>query len=143
MPTVIDAARLILEGKGAMSAMKLQRIVCWAQGWSLAWDDAPLFPESVRAWRDGPSVRALFQVHRGRFELGPADLDGDPARLPPAGRETVAAVLRAYGAFDGLTLSEHARREPPWIAARRGAEPGTMSDHPIPHEAMRDYYRSL
>lgn len=143
MASVLDVARLILEVEGPMSTVKLQRLVVWSQAWSLTWDDAPLFPESVRAWRDGPAVRALFGAHRGRFELGPNDLDGDPARLSPGGRETVAAVLRAYGAFDGLTLSEHARTEPPWIEARRGAEPSAMSDHSISHEAMRAYYGSL
>ena len=143
MPSVLDAARLILEDAGAMSAPKLQRLCYYAQAWSLVWDGSPLYSESVRAWRDGPAVRALFQAHRGRFELAAGDIPGDSGKLSSVHRETVAAVLRAYGAFNGLTLSLHAKTEPPWIAARRGAEPSAMSDHPISHEAMRDYYGSL
>ena len=52
-----------------MSAPKLQRLCYYAQAWSLVWDGAPLYAESVRAWRDGPAIRVLFQAHRGRFEI--------------------------------------------------------------------------
>lgn len=139
----LDVARLILEEAGPMSVVKLQRLAYYAQAWSLVWDETPLYAESVRAWRDGPAVRAIFEVRRGRFEVDARDLPGDASKLMPVHRETVAAVLRAYGAFDGLTLSEHARSEPPWIAARRGAEPSAMSDHSISHESMRRYYGAL
>ena len=76
------------------------------------------------------------------------DLPPATSGLSPAQSETLDAVLRAYGPYDGLSLSLLARSEPPWIEARRNSagepeEPTAMSDRPIPHEAMTAYYGGL
>ena len=142
MTSAHDVARAILDRNGATSLPKLQRLLYYSQAWSLAWDGEPLFPESIRAWSDGPTVRALFETTRGRFALSPGDLDGDGV-VPAKGIATVEAVLAAYGGFDGLSLGVLARSEPPWRDARGEDEPTAMSDRPIPHEAMRAYYGSL
>ena len=54
MATVFDAAKFILERKGQMSTMKLQKLCYYAQVWSLVWDDYPLFDEDFEAWANGP-----------------------------------------------------------------------------------------
>jgi len=38
-----DVAAYILSKKAPMPAMKLQKLVYYAQSWSLVWDDEPLF----------------------------------------------------------------------------------------------------
>lgn len=40
MATVFDTAKYILEKRGAMSTMKLQKLCYYAQAWSLVWYDS-------------------------------------------------------------------------------------------------------
>src|SRR4051812_45475224 len=96
---VYDVAKYILEQKAPMSAMKLQKLVYYAQAWSLVWDDAPLFPEPIEAWAGGPVVPGLWQEHRGRFELSNAETleKGDSALLELEQKATIDIVLQSYG----------------------------------------------
>lgn len=43
MANVFDTAKYILEFRGKMSTMKLQKLCYYSQAWALVWDDAPLF----------------------------------------------------------------------------------------------------
>jgi uncharacterized phage-associated protein len=37
-----------------MDAMRLQKLLYYVQAWHLAVTDEPLFPEQIKAWKDGP-----------------------------------------------------------------------------------------
>ena len=52
-----------LEGRMG-AAMKLQKLVYYAQAWSLVWDEAPLFHARIEAWSNGPVAPALYREHR-------------------------------------------------------------------------------
>ena len=54
MANVFDTAKYILEQKGDMSTMKLQKLCYYSQAWGLVWDDEPLFDEDFEAWANGP-----------------------------------------------------------------------------------------
>jgi uncharacterized phage-associated protein len=69
MAAVLDVAQFILRRHGPMSAMKLQKLVCYSQAWSLVWDEKRLFPARIEAWANGPVVTKLYQAHRGQFRV--------------------------------------------------------------------------
>jgi uncharacterized phage-associated protein len=141
-PSVHDAAAYILARLGKLTTMKLQKLIYYSQAWHLAWDGEPLFPERVEAWAPGPTVRELYDLYRGQFsvEEWPA---GDPGALDDAQRETVDAVIEAYGALNSYHLTHLIRAESPWRDAREGLQPTELSRREIPVEAMRDYYASV
>ncbi len=143
MTTVLDVARYILDQRGPMSAMKLQKLVYYSQAWSLVWDEAPLFQEEIEAWTFGPVAPTLYSAHKGKVKVEPVDIGGDPAALNAAQRETVDAVLKAYGDKTAGWLSELTHREAPWRDARAGYEPGSRSVETITHAAMAEYYSGL
>jgi uncharacterized phage-associated protein len=66
MVSVHDVAVYILQKRGKMSAMKLQKLVYYARAWHMVWEDAHLFREDIEAWANGPVVRELYNVHRGK-----------------------------------------------------------------------------
>lgn len=66
MANAFDVAKYILEVKGTMSTMKLQKLCYYAQAWSLVWDDKPLFDEEFEAWANGPVCRELFFKTQGQ-----------------------------------------------------------------------------
>jgi uncharacterized phage-associated protein len=123
--------------------MKLQKLVFYSQAWSLVWNSEPLFQEPIEAWPNGPAVRALYDSHRGRFEVCAGDLAVAVDALNREQRETVDAVVQRYGAMSVHALSELARSEPPWWTARKGLAADEHGDEEISHASMVEYYSSL
>ncbi|WP_285031961.1 type II toxin-antitoxin system antitoxin SocA domain-containing protein [Mycolicibacterium sp. lyk4-40-TYG-92] len=142
MANVHDVAAYILGKAGTMSTMKLQKLVYYCQGWSLAWDGEPIFPETIRAWANGPVVYELFDLHRGKFRVSSWP-EGDAKRLTPDQVDTADAVLDAYGHLSGQQLIEKTHRERPWIEARGGISDGAYCNTEIELETMQDFFGGL
>ena len=139
MATAHDVAAYILEKRGPMTTMKLQKLVYYSQAWSLVWDEKPLFQESIEAWTNGPVVLALYKLHKGKFQVEKWP-KGHAAQLTPEQRETVDAVLVYYGDRSSQWLSDLSHREAPWREARQGLENGDPSTRVISHASMAEYY---
>ena len=139
MATAHDVAAYILQKKGEMTAMKLQKLVYYSQAWSLVWDEEPLFKDRVEAWVNGPVVPTLYRLHRGTFKVSTWP-EGDPDALLPKQRETIDAVLKYYGDKSSQWLSDLTHREAPWNQARKGLDPGDASKREISHASMAEYY---
>jgi len=143
MVTVFDVAEYILAQCGPLSAMKLQKLVYYSQAWALVWDDAPLFPEEIEAWANGPVVRDLYEKHRGMFLVEPKTFVGAAENLTADQQETVDAVLKAYGNRSAQWLSDQTHSEAPWQLAREGLSDSERGSVPITLESMAEYYGSL
>jgi uncharacterized phage-associated protein len=143
MTTVHDVAAYILSKTGAVSAMKLQKLVYYSQAWSLVIDDAPLFEERIEAWANGPVVRELYNRHRGQFLV--STWGGDASALTPDQRETVDQVIAFYGQKSPQWLSDLTHLEDPWQRARAaaGLAPGERGDAEITLASMAEYYGRL
>jgi uncharacterized phage-associated protein len=137
-----DVAAYILQRRSPISAMKLQKLVYYAQAWSLVWDDRRLFAEPIQAWANGPVVRELYERHRGQFEVRDWPW-GDPDRLDGEARATVDAVLDYYGPRSAQWLSDLTHRELPWREARQGIPDGERGARTISLATMIEYYSSL
>ncbi len=140
----IDVAAYILRKRGPMPAMKLQKLVYYAQAWSLVWDGKLLFRDRIEAWANGPVIRNLYKAHRGKFQVSRI-LDDNPRPLNDIQRETVDAVLDFYGDKPPHWLSELTHNEAPWKDARdkAGLAPGVRGNERISPEAMEEYHSSL
>ncbi len=139
MATAHDVAAYILQKKGEMTAMKLQKLVYYSQAWSLVWDEEPLFDDRIEAWVNGPVIPALYSVHRGQFKISLWP-KGDPDALAPEQKQTIDAVLKFYGNKSSQWLSDLTHREAPWQNARKGLEPGDLGKRQIGHAALAEYY---
>ncbi len=139
---VFDVAAYILEHKGTMTTMKLQKLIYYSQAWSLVWDEQPLFEEVIEAWANGPVVRDLFDYHRGMYEISSIPI-GNPRLLNNVQQETVNAVLGYYGDKSAQWLIELTHMEDPWVQARKGLPPLERSNRVISLDTMADYYSSL
>lgn len=139
--TVHDVAAFILQRRGEMTAMKLQKLVYYSQAWSLVWDDAPLFEEEIEAWANGPVVRSLYKRHQGSFKV--KEWNGDPQKLSDTQRDTIEKVLDFYGGMSSQALSDLSHREEPWLKARTGLGPTDRGSRVISLAAMAEYYSSL
>lgn len=119
MARVEDVAAYLLEQCGTITTYKLHKLLYYAQGWSLAWDDAPLFDAKIEAYENGPVVSSLFHDHRGQRHVSRWP-DGDPTRLTEEQRETILAVVERYGRSSPEDLVESTHAEAPWADAWTG-----------------------
>jgi uncharacterized phage-associated protein len=139
MATAHDVAAALIERMGAMTAMKLEKLVYYCQCWHLARHHSPLFDEPIEAWRQGPVVPALYQRHRGHYTLS-AWPSGDPSNLDEYGRSVVDWVVASYGGFSAIQLSRMTHNELPWRVARGSLPDNARSSDPIPQDIMTTYY---
>jgi uncharacterized phage-associated protein len=145
MAHVQDVAAYILRREGAMTSMKLQKLCYYAYGFHLAWEERSLFPEPFQAWANGPVCPALYELHRGQFNLQPGDIAGDIEALDPGERESVDLVLDGYGELTAHELSSMTHDERPWIAARArsSAAPLERSQEQLTDEEIFEFFDSL
>ena len=125
-----------------ISNLKLQKLVYYAQAWSLAARGKPLFEEDFQAWAHGPVVPSLFRAFRD-FGMDPIP---EPASVPRLDEETVellTEVLDIYGEHSAKKLEQLTHRERPWRDARGDLPAEARSDAVITKAAMRSYYREL
>jgi uncharacterized phage-associated protein len=144
MATAFDVAAYILRKKGQMTAMKLQKLLYYAQAWSLVWDEQPLFGNTIQAWANGPVVPAVYNYHRGHYFVEARDFEfAKPDELANHQRATIDAVLEHYGDRSAQWLIDLTHAEEPWKQARKGLGPGERGNREITLAAMADYYSGL
>lgn len=143
MANVFDTARYILEKKGPMSTMKLQKLCYYAQAWSLVWDDSPLFEEDFQAWANGPVCPQLFFKTQGKFKVDANDETGFVGDLTSNQKESIDIVLLHYGDFDAQYLSQLTHLEDPWKKAREGVPESSGCERVISKESIAMYYSGL
>ena len=140
--TVFDTAAYILKKKGAMTTMKLQKLLYYSQAWSLVWEDVPLFEEKIEAWTNGPVIRELFYFHRGQFEISNITV-GNSDLLDEKQRDTVDSVIDFYGDRTTQWLIELTHTEDPWKSARAGIPISERSSNEITLSSLYEYYSKL
>lgn len=143
--TVRDVAAYILQQRGPMTAMKLQKLCYYAYGYHLAWEERPLFPERFEAWANGPVCPELYACHRGKFNLEAGAIPGDPGALDDGGRESIDLVLAGLGDSTAHQLSQMTHQEGPWVTARARAHavPMQRSDEELRDDEIVEYFDAL
>ncbi len=143
--TVFDVAAYILEQMGECTHMKLQKLVYYAQAWSLVWDDKPLFKSKIEAWANGPVVPQLYVKLRGKYRVSLDDLPptASAEHLSESQKQTIDCVLNFYKDKSPQWLSDLTHAESPWIEARRGLPAGERGSKEIKLASMVEYYSSL
>lgn len=146
MTDVLKVAKYILDKKGPMNTLKLQKLVYYCQAWSLVWDEHPLFDQPIQAWKNGPVVPQLYERHRGKSETSVKDFaDIDYSDLQKEEIETIEAVLAFYGDRQPWELRDLTHEESPWLQARgrAGVEDGDSCMEVIRNDEMQEYYAAL
>jgi len=144
----LDVAEYILQQKGPISPLKLQKLVYYAQACALALDEEPIFEEPIEAWKNGPVVRNLLENTRNQSYVTSV-CSGKPYLIDEELQNTITAVLIYYGQKSGDVLQHLTHSEDPWLDARNRAQINKVSSideknkEIISQEKMKEYYSSL
>jgi uncharacterized phage-associated protein len=139
MANVDDVTAAIVAKTGPIKAMKLQKLIYYAQAWHLARVGDRLFEARIEAWSQGPVIPEIEEKHRWRHTVTNWPT-GDAKQLRPRERATVAWVLDKYSHFSGESLSRITHLELPWRITRQLSSDDQPSTDEIPVDEMRHYY---
>ena len=120
----------------AMSALKLQKLLYFAQGTSFAGLGRPLFSDAICAWKHGPVVPAVWRTysdHKGGPLPRPDDFDD--STFDAETQALLDAVYQKWGGLDAWKLREITHTEGPWAT--------TPPQAVIEQQAIADYFVAL
>lgn len=132
-------ARVDEEG-GELTHLKLQKLLYYAQAWSLALLDRPIFSEDFEAWAHGPVLQSIWRDYR-TFGWEPLPVPEEYDEFDDDTEELLEAVLGAYGEYSGKLLEKMTHRETPWLKARGDLPPEAACNKKITKQSMKTYYK--
>lgn len=120
----------------AITPLKLQKLVYYAQGFHLRSTGKPLFNENLLAWDHGPVVRKLYDdyKHLGYFTIAHEPFEDIEDKLKKREVKTINDVWKTFGHLDGKFLEELTHQEDPWLYTAKNAV--------IEIEDIKDYFAS-
>lgn len=113
--------------------LKLQKLIYYAQGFSLALNNKPVFNEQIKAWNHGPVAPSLYAKFK-EFGANPIPTPEcfDPERIDLETRGLLEDVYSVYGQYSAWGLRNLTHEEPPWKDTSTG---GVIS-----REKMRRFF---
>lgn len=140
-PTAIDVAQYLIDTHGAMTNLKLQKILYFVQAWNLTWNGDPAFQGEIQAWQMGPASPELYEAakHYGKEPVRVLS-SANPELVDEDLRAVIAAIMEHYGEMTAGQLVELTHEDSAWVAARDGLPEEMPSDLAITENAMRSWH---
>jgi len=147
MATALDVARHLIKLAAAeeepefLSHLKLQKLLYYVQGWSLALRNKPMFDARIEAWSSGPVVRSLY-AHFADYGYRPIPPDdvGEAVGLSGPEKFFIGSVWEALKGYSASSLRAMTHKEAPWLDARKGLAPAERSNREITRSALKRFF---
>ena len=159
--SAVDLARWILPESSPMTLRKLQKILYYAQAWSLVWEDVPLFKEKIVACsccgpmivelqeyaisqfaKLPPKKKGVYEVFNTHMDLCFHGLPHKGQKLKKSQEKTVLDVYQTYNNHPTLFLEALSKEEGPFKKAQLSSKEGESSPV-IALEWMKRYYSAV
>lgn len=121
------------DASDAISPMKLQKLLYYAQGFALAILGRPLFQEDFEAWQYGPVIPSVYQRYKelGNKAIPKVDLESFDHYTTDE-KKLLNEVYTVFGQYSAWALSAMTHETPPW----RDAQPNAV----ITKQSMKNYF---
>lgn len=148
MKNALDVAGYFLccvdrEAGDTISHLKLQKLVYYAQAWSLVFRNQPFFAQDIEAWVSGPIVRAVwekYKVYQDGDIPAPENFDTE---FTDDELEVLEEVWSTYGELSAKYLRDLVCSEKPWLTSRHALDLAAPSINMISYESMKSYYANF
>lgn len=131
--------RVDREAGEAITHLKVQKLLYFAQAYYLANFSKPLFEEDFQAWAHGPVVPSIFEEYSGhRWEALPTCEDAP--EIPAKILNYLEAVYENFGKFSAKELERISHEHDPWVNARGNIPPEARSNAVITKECIQEFY---
>jgi len=131
--------RVDREAGEAITHLKLQKLLYFAQAWYLANTGDALFEDEFQAWAHGPVARAVYD----RFieqKWAPIEAVENNPDMPARTERFLEAIYDKYGQYGAKKLERLTHEHAPWKDTRGDLPPEARCEKVIQKSAMRDFY---
>ena len=128
--------------KKQITNKKLQKLLYYAQAWSLVLRNKKLFSDKIEAWVHGPAIRDVYFEYKN-FGFSPITKivsDGEIKKIPGETKRFLNQVWSVYGKRDPEYLEMLTHSETPWLEAREGLQSHESSKNEISLKTMKAFY---
>lgn len=145
--TALDIAKWFInatdrDSGDAITHLKVQKLIYYAQGWAIAHLGKPLFEESLQAWAHGPVAPSVWNYFReARYEALPEQRV--TKRIASDVSLLLASVNDKYGTYPAKRLERMTHAERPWKNARKDLPPEARGNGVISHDDIVSYFQSI
>lgn len=118
--------------------LKLNKILYYAQAWSLTKRGKPIFSDEIIAWDYGPVIPEVYHMYKccGSNAIVEAEAPFDEGRLSGEELELLIDVYRNYGKYTGWALKDMTHKKgAPWSQVYKKDQNNVIS-----HDSMMEYY---
>ena len=146
MANVYDVANFFIDlaahnEEDYMTNLRLNKLLYFAQGWSLASRGKPLFPESIEAWKYGPVIPEIYHKYKehGKCLISEVDKNYSPDVFTDEEMDLLLDVAREYGKYTSPALVSMTHDDNgPWKKIFDQNIDGT-----IENDELKSYFQSL
>ncbi len=134
--------RIANENGRNLTKLQLQKLLFFAQAWSIVIRDTELIGDDFEAWKLGPVNKAAWQFFNevdGR--VLPFQDNEFSSWISPDDRRFIEAVWNSYCGFGPYELSQMTHAEGPWSAARGPLSVEASGNAVIPLDSISTFYR--
>ena len=124
--------------------LRLQKLLYYCQGWTLALLGEPLFRQPIEAWKLGPVVKEVHQQFAGKRHGITPEEAGEPSEaISETVTDLIEMIWREYAKFTPAELVKMTHDEPAWKEARIGVDPDESSSNVLSAETMKVYFTEV
>ncbi len=125
--------------KSLITPLKLQKLLYYAQAWSLVFRGKILFYEDIEAWIHGPAIPPVYRRYK-QYGYSTLNQENLFSELKVDEIDILNMVWMSYGKKSAKSLEELTHSEYPWIKTRAGLRVDQPSNKKISIRDMRSYY---
>ena len=129
--------------KKPITNKKLQKLLYYAQVWSLVINKEKLFSERIEAWVHGPAIPVVYRRFKN-FEFNPIQLDTSSMtfNFSPQQSQLLETIWTIYGKYNAQYLEALSHSELPWQEARADVASSEASSNIISLTTAKKFYAS-
>jgi uncharacterized phage-associated protein len=135
-----DVAAYIVQQIGALTSMKLNRLIYLCQAASVAEEGRPLFEDAIHATAAGPVPTTIFKEHAHKKTIDRVP-DGRIDKLSPRAQSRIDEALKLCGKLNEQSLNEITCTGP-WTKARSRVV-NEKGDPQIEHTELAGVWKSF
>lgn len=136
----IDELSEYIVSKVDVTPKALQKLLYFIQGFSLVFNNRPLFYNRAQAWIHGPVYNEIYTKYKS-YQYNIIKTNEEvKLSLPEGDKDLVDYVLKFLGCYNGDILEEITHIETPWKSAREGLAENELSTKYIELDSIKDYF---
>lgn len=143
---IYNSSLYIISKLDEIDSLSLQKILYFANGFSISLLKKKMFDDIPKAWKYGPVYEEIydcFSYYKGKRIDYSELLKDRELNLSDEEKEYLDIIIRDFGCYSGSILREMSHLTDPWVIARNGLKDDESSTRFIEEKDMNEYFEKI